>query len=645
MIGNNVFSSVTASRTCNRRRRTKFTDEQLSVLEKAFKNGSKFPSPGERIRLEIKTGLSKDKISVWFQNRRAKEKRATGKDEGSKESTTTDSELETEDEKQLSTCEETPEEDSEIEDMRNLQNRTNGDFQLTTPRNPSANTHNAFKLPHPGDMSNIASNVKQPHDIIVHAIPSTSSKFPQCLGETSALVSSGLYHSEVQEARNHPNNGPSVNSMQTQHADVDDNAPFHVKHMHNHGHVSAHSPTAEKNCMPSSKLYCNEIEETGNYESNPTSVTKLEHPGTVCKNSSTDIGIAYQAGQCEYRKDTEPIRNYQNTPGHIKSLNPEAVHSSESNHNETKDTRKDQNNTSSNMEVSEEQTNIPSYMVLTLPCGTIAVESTEVYRRNIEETQIYENIASDNKLHPTTVLTNTPTEVKVPYAGGTTAVDVSGIYGSDREFDDARSSEDYTDQDANVIHKEDHSGAAPDGSSENNTAQVLPTEVENNAIQNAVQERSSDNGTAHSSEALPAEVQKNLTHYEALDRSSENSTAQGVKALPAEVDNNAALDTGGAVADEMEGIYCSESLNTSSFLPPLQPTTSCFDEMPRNRVSVGADKVPDAMTTPLSSNDVITSIEKNIDNVENRDDDVSGKVDTKEDMMDDKKTQEDMQMQ
>lgn len=44
-------------------------------MEKAFSHGSRFPSPNERIDLEAKTGLSKEKIAVWFQNRRAKEKK------------------------------------------------------------------------------------------------------------------------------------------------------------------------------------------------------------------------------------------------------------------------------------------------------------------------------------------------------------------------------------------------------------------------------------------------------------------------------------------------------------------------------------------------------------------------------------------
>ena len=567
------------------------------------------------MRLETKTGLSKDKISVWFQNRRAKEKREKGQDGGSKESTTTDSELETEDEKQLSISEETPEDDSEIEDTRNIQNRTAADFQLTTSGDQSANTH-AFKLPYSEGQSNIVSDVKQPHDKNIHEITSTGIKLSECQGETSTLGSSGLYHNEVQDARNHPSNAPSVSSIQTQHPEVDINTPFHIKHVQ-HGHISAHSPTAQTISLTSSDLCCNErIEETRNHQDNSTSVTNLEYPTNVCKNTPTRLVYtshsASPARQSEssepYRNDTEPIRNYQNIPSNIKSSvqeatgsvvkeqHPEwikAVDSSKSYHNEIEDTQKDQNNTRSNIEVthSERQSNIPSYMVLTLPCGTIAVESTELYRRKMEDTQKYENIASDN-LHATSVLTSTPTEVKVSYAGGTAAVDVSGIYRG--EFEDTESSEN------------------------NNTVQgvkILHTEVQNNAARDTM---------------LPCSA------------STPTNTHNEIKISHPDR----------AVAVELKGLYCNENDNVSSFLPPEQLSTSSFDEMPRNRViseTIGTDKIPDAMATLVSSNDVITSIKENIDNAEDSgrgDGDVfyNKKVNSKEDIMNVQKTEEDMLM-
>ena len=97
----------------SRRRRTKFTNEQLAILEKTFTHGSKFPSPGERMRLETRTGLSKEKISVWFQNRRAKEKREKNQEESNKETEESTTSSESEDEEQLHVCDETTEEDSE----------------------------------------------------------------------------------------------------------------------------------------------------------------------------------------------------------------------------------------------------------------------------------------------------------------------------------------------------------------------------------------------------------------------------------------------------------------------------------------------------------------------------------------------------
>lgn len=116
----------------SRRRRTKFTNEQLTILEKTFTHGSKFPSPEERMLLEARTGLNKEKISVWFQNRRAKEKREKGQEGTSKEteeSTTESEENETEDE--LRVYDKTPEEENEIGNRNQSNEKACGDAKRT----------------------------------------------------------------------------------------------------------------------------------------------------------------------------------------------------------------------------------------------------------------------------------------------------------------------------------------------------------------------------------------------------------------------------------------------------------------------------------------------------------------------------------
>ena len=54
--------------------RTIFRPDQLEILEKAFKTNS-YPSAKKKRILAANTNLTDERVRIWFQNRRAKEKR------------------------------------------------------------------------------------------------------------------------------------------------------------------------------------------------------------------------------------------------------------------------------------------------------------------------------------------------------------------------------------------------------------------------------------------------------------------------------------------------------------------------------------------------------------------------------------------
>ena len=53
----------------------KFSEYEVNVLETTFIGGLKYPPVGDRLRMAGHLGLPERKIYVWFQNRRAAEKR------------------------------------------------------------------------------------------------------------------------------------------------------------------------------------------------------------------------------------------------------------------------------------------------------------------------------------------------------------------------------------------------------------------------------------------------------------------------------------------------------------------------------------------------------------------------------------------
>lgn len=57
-----------------KRKRKNLTKEQLEILESVYEK-DKYPHMDDRTKLEKPTNLTEDRIQVWFQNRRAKDRK------------------------------------------------------------------------------------------------------------------------------------------------------------------------------------------------------------------------------------------------------------------------------------------------------------------------------------------------------------------------------------------------------------------------------------------------------------------------------------------------------------------------------------------------------------------------------------------
>jgi len=62
-----------------KRRRHRTTKEQLATLEQIFRAGERLPGLSLRQKLAQQLNMTPRRVQVWFQNKRAKEKKSTGK--------------------------------------------------------------------------------------------------------------------------------------------------------------------------------------------------------------------------------------------------------------------------------------------------------------------------------------------------------------------------------------------------------------------------------------------------------------------------------------------------------------------------------------------------------------------------------------
>ncbi|XP_068685040.1 diencephalon/mesencephalon homeobox protein 1-A-like [Montipora foliosa] len=79
-LSTNATTSLTAEQIATserqdaKRKRKNLTKEQLEILESVYEK-EKYPHMDDRIKLEKPTNLTEDRIQVWFQNRRAKDRK------------------------------------------------------------------------------------------------------------------------------------------------------------------------------------------------------------------------------------------------------------------------------------------------------------------------------------------------------------------------------------------------------------------------------------------------------------------------------------------------------------------------------------------------------------------------------------------